>query len=288
MGIFNNKDLPNKIDETPLINQNFYRDSKPMGARAARPNFTRVELAHVDIPQQIVKEIRAEKFRLFYIMFINSLFLVVGLFFSFVYFLAPIVNEAKLKIPLKYIPHPAFTIALSVFGLIFVMISLVDQVNLKIDLRSYKSDLLMKIEKIPYFLIKNYKNLLIRPIYLNWLATFTYIGPAITIGVFYLIRWVTSNYEQLGTELIIMFCLMGVMFFMQVVTLIQTYARKGRITSYYGYEIIAFDEAKALKKNANRRCFVLFLIMLTLLLFVVMIPYFILRRRRRRGIIPQI
>lgn len=287
MGFFANHEV-SKNSEDPLLNQKFYRQETVNPGRAARPNFSKVQLANVEIPYQISKEIRAEKFRLFNIILINILFFTVGLTFTLIHFLAPIENESQLKIPLKFIPHPAFSIILAIVGLIFGLIATIDQINLKVDLRSYKSDLLMKIEKIPYFLIKNYRNLLVRPIYLNWLAAITYSGLGITIGIFYIIRAASKGSVKLETELIIMFCLLGLMFFIQVVTLIQTRASKGRITSYYGYEIVPFDEAKALKKTANRRCLVLFLILLTLTLFVVVIPYLILRRSKGKRIIPKL
>lgn len=287
MGFFASNEV-SKNSEDSLLNQKFYRHEDANQGRIARPNFSKVQLSNVEIPYQISKEIRAEKFRLFNIILINTLFFLVGLTFALIHFLAPVENESQLKIPLKFIPHPAFSIILGIIGLIFGLMAIIDQVNLKIDLRSYKSDLLMKIEKIPYFLIKNYRNLLVRPIYLNWLAAVTYLGLGVTIGIFYIIRAASKGSIKLETELIIMFCLLGIMFFIQVVTLIQTRASKGRITSYYGYEIVSFDEAKALKKTANRRCLVLFLILLSVVLFVVVIPYLILRRSKGKRVVPRL
>lgn len=251
-----------------------------------RPNFTKKELENVEIPDQIAKEIRWEKLRVAGLMLLGMIGLGVSLFFVLVHFLAPVVDSTQIKIPTRFIPHPAFMFILMIVSVIFFTFGLIDYGHLKIDVRIYKSDLLMGVEKVPYFLIRNYKSLVARPIYMNWLAFNIYVFGAIIIGIFYIIKAASKNKIPMNTEIIIMIAILGVTLLIHIISLFFTRARKGNLNAYYGYEIIPFDQVKDIRKRANRLCLTIFFIFLAIILFAVVIPLLIVRRSKGKKVIP--
>lgn len=282
--MFNNSQLSSSLQETyiPQVSNSFHMPIK----RQLRPNFSNTQINNVEIPNQIAKEIRGEKWRIMGLVFLGTLFMFSGLFFTLLHFLAPVVNDAQLKIPLTVIPHPALMIILATVGLVFFLVGWVDFFNLKIGVRNYRSDILMGVESIPYFLIKNYKSLSVRLIYLNWISFNVYIFGGIIIGIFYAIRSGTKGAKPMNTEIIIMFIILVLTLFYQITTLINVRSRKGRICAYYGFEIVPPEQIADVRKRANRLCLIIFLIFLIALFLIIFIPWMIIRKNKNKSLIP--
>ncbi|PPE05225.1 MSC_0882 family membrane protein [Williamsoniiplasma lucivorax] len=289
----NDANIKNPYQQSQFVNQNLNNDqlaqnlgfNQPVHS-PVRPNFTKKELEHVEVPNQIAKEIRLQKLSLAGIMFIGFVLLFVSTFFVLVHYLAPIVDQAQLKIPLSFIPNPVVMIILMIVSLLFFIIGLIDSNHLRIGLKSYKTDLLMGVEKIPFFIIRNYKALIARPIYMNWISFSIYFWGGIVIGIFFIIKTASKNNPSMNTEIIIMIAILGSTLFIHIVSLFFTRARKGNINAYYGYEIVPFDQVKDVRKRTNRICMVIFFILLTLVLFIVIIPWMIVRKNKNKAIIP--
>ncbi|ATZ16408.1 hypothetical protein JN01_0551 [Entomoplasma freundtii] len=254
--------------------------------RKLKPNFSKTDLRAVEVPREISKEIRGEKWRTTGLIALGSIFMATSLFFLLFYYLVPIENDMRWKIPKQFIPHPAPMIVLAVFGLLFFLWGVIDLTHLKIDVKNYKGDILMGYERVPYFILRNYKALLSRPIYLNWIAFNLYFWGGIAIGVFYLIRTLSKNKLPMNTEIIIMLTILVLMLVIQIVSLFKTRARKGRICAYYGYELVPPDVELTIKKRANRRCLIIFFSALSVVLFAVIIPWMIVRKNKGKKIIP--
>jgi hypothetical protein len=262
----------------------FYDHPRPY-QKPLRPNFTKKELANVELPDQIAKEIRWEKLRVVGLMMLGIIGLTLGLFFVLVHYLAPVVDQTQLKIPLEFIPHPAPMFILLAFALLFFAFGFIDYGHLRIDVKAYKGDLLMGIEKIPYFLIRNYKALIARPIYMNWIAFNIYVFGAIVIGIFYIIKAASKGSVPMSTEIIIMICILASTLLIHLLSLFLTRFRKGNINAYYGYEIIPFDQVKDIRKRTNRTCLTIFFIFLALILFVIVIPWLLISKSKNQKVI---
>ncbi|AVP49218.1 MSC_0882 family membrane protein [Williamsoniiplasma luminosum] len=289
----NDANIKNPYQQSQFSNQNLNNQNlaenlgfnQPIHNQT-RPNFTKKQLENAEIPNQIAKEIRLQKLSLTGIIFIGFVLLFISAFFVLVHYLAPIVNDSQLKIPLKFIPHPAVMIILMIFSLLFFLIGLIDFNHLRIGLKSYKTDLLMGVEKIPYFLVRNYKALVARPIYMNWISFSIYLWGGIIIGIFFIIKTATKDNPSMNTEIIIMISILASTLFIHIISLFFTRARKGNISAYYGYEIVPFDQVKDIRKRTNRICMVIFFVFLTLVLFIVIIPWMIVRKNKNKPIIP--
>lgn len=264
--------------QTTQFNQN---QTKKM-----KPNFSKTELKAAEIPKEIAKEIRGEKWRTVGLLTIGTLFLGVALFFLLFFYLVPETDGLKWKIPVQFIPHPAPMIIMAVFGLLFFLWGFIDYRHLAIDVKHYKGDILMGHERVPYFILRNYKALLSRPIYLNWAAFNIYFWGGVTIGIFYLIRTITKNKLMMNTEIIIMLAILVSTLVIQIFSLFKNRARKGRICAYYGYELVAPDVEMNIKKRANRRCLVVFFIALSIILFAIILPWMLIRKNNGKKIIP--
>ncbi|WP_051418422.1 MSC_0882 family membrane protein [Mesoplasma seiffertii] len=256
--------------------------------RELTPNFTKKELDAVEIPNEIAKEIRLEKYRIFGI---NIMGLVCSLVAAFFITLSMTQKDGTnfLNIADEYIPSPVGMFFLLGFGVFCLMIAFVDYRHIILDVKRYKTDILMGKEKIPHFLIRNYKSLVTRPYYVNWIAFSVYFFGGIIIGIMYAIKAATKNNQkplEMNTEIIIMICLLVITLIIQALSLVFTRLRKGNIDVYYGYDIVPFEETKELRKRANRTCLIIFFGFLAVILCFVIIPMMIIRKRSGKKIVP--
>lgn len=262
-----------------------YQHDQMQTHKPIKPNFSNKELDAVEIPNQIAKEIRSEKYRVVGLMFLGIIALGIASFFLILHFaINPAEDGTKLKIPAEWQPNPILMFILMFIGFIFLIVGLIDYSHIRIAVKKYRGDVLMGVEEIPYFLIRNYKALISRPIYLNWLAFNIYVWGGVVIGIFYIIK-ATSNLGM-KTEILITITILCVTLFIHITSLIITRARKGNITAYYGYEIVPFEQIKDLSKKTNRTCMIIFFLFISIILLVIVIPYIIIRKNKGKPIIP--
>ncbi|WP_051636037.1 MSC_0882 family membrane protein [Mesoplasma photuris] len=283
----NNYELNPTHDQTEL---NSAQVGFAKNQRLAKPNFDKKELDSVKIPREIAKEIKLEKFRIFGISLVAFICLSVSLFFVILSYTA---KDGKnfLNIDPKYVPSPIGMFFLMGFGIVILALAMIDFSHIVKDVKKYKSDLIMGVETIPYFIRRNYKSLITRPIYTNWTAFFIYIFGGASIGITYAINTLNINdtnvlFGKLNTEIIIMIAIEIITLIMHVGSLILVRYRKGNINTYYGYEPIEIEEAKDLRKRASRTCIILFFGFLAIVLFFIIIPYMIVRKKKGKSIIP--
>ncbi|KNG79276.1 MSC_0882 family membrane protein [Mycoplasma sp. HU2014] len=251
------------------------------------PKFSRKELDNVEMPDQIAKEIRMEKYRILGIQLIGILLVLISAFFLIVYFTA---NEKTdiLGIDKAYIPNPILMGIVGFIGLIILIIGLVDYRQILLGVRTYKTNLLIGKDTIPFFLIKHYRYLIKGPIYINWLCSTIYLYGSLTLGIMIGINEIfkRQNKEQIISEIIIVGVILIATILFHVFSLISIKWRKGNISSYYGYEILSSEEIKESKKQANKQCLIVFFIILAIVLFIVFIPYMLIRKKKRLSLIP--
>ncbi|AJM71822.1 MSC_0882 family membrane protein [Mycoplasma yeatsii] len=251
------------------------------------PKFSKKELDNVEMPDQIAKEIRMEKYRILGIQLIGILLLLISAFFLIVHFTA---NEKTdiLGIDKAYIPNPILMGVVGFIGLIILIIGLVDYRQILLGVRTYKTNLLIGRDTIPFFLIKHYRYLIKGPIYINWLCATIYLYGSLTLGIMIGINEIfkRQNKEQIITEIIIVGVILIATVLFHVFSLISIRWRKGNISSYYGYEILSSEEIKESKKQANKQCLIVFFVILAIVLFLVFIPYMLLRKKKGLSLIP--
>ncbi|UWD35377.1 hypothetical protein NX779_01930 [Mycoplasma cottewii] len=251
------------------------------------PKFSKKELDNVEMPDQIAKEIRMEKYRILGIQLIGILLLLISAFFLIVYFTA---NEKTdiLGIDKSYIPNPILMGIVGFIGLIILIIGLVDYRQILLGVRTYKTNLLIGKDTIPFFLIKHYKYLIKGPIYINWLCSTIYLYGSLTLGIMIGVNEIfkRQNKEQIITEIIIVGVILIATILFHAFSLISIKWRKGNISSYYGYEILSSEEIKESRKQANKQCLIVFFVILAIVLFIVFIPYMLLRKKKGLSLIP--
>lgn len=254
-----------------------------------KPNFTKQELNNVELPSWIAKEIRAEKYRIFFLTLFSGILFAISLFFILAYFIPnSIVNldgeQTKWNIPVDWIPHPAFMIITALFFLFILVLISINYFHLITAVKSYKGDLLMHQQTLPQFIKKEYRALITRIVYLNWLGGTIYLVSGIIIGVFFILK--TTMHKPYHTELIIMYVILGTTAFIHLYSLISIKYRKGNLSANYNGDIVPTEEAHQLAKSANKKCLIVFLVFLVIVFIFIFIPYAIIRKRENRSINP--
>lgn len=270
--------------QSPAIDTQINQNQLPL-----KPNFTKQELNSVVLPSWIAKEIRAEKYRIFFLTLFSGIFFAISLFFILAYFIPnPIVNldgeQTKWNIPVDWIPHPAFMIITALFFLFILVLISINYFHLITAVKSYKGDLLMHQQTLPQFIKKEYRALITRTVYLNWLAGTIYLVSGIIIGVFFILK--ATTHKPYHTELIIMYVILGTTAFIHLYSLISVKYRKGNLNANYNGDIVPTDEAHQLAKSANKKCLIVFLVFVVVVFIFIFIPYAIIRKRENRSINP--
>ncbi|WP_338970616.1 MSC_0882 family membrane protein [Spiroplasma endosymbiont of Labia minor] len=257
------------------------------------------------IPTQIAKEIRAEKWRIILFFFLGIFGIVCGSIFATAYFVATkslnlSVNDENALIwgmKLSSIPQPFFTITSGIVALILFIVSIMDYTFIKASVIKYEAQLFAGREQIPYFITKNYRNMISRTIILNWIAFPTYIFGAITLGilyglqsihesdhnVFYFGFWKIGEIPDMTSNITITTIVLFVVLGIQIFNIITTRSRKNNIISYYGYEILPDSEIRSIKKRTNRICMVIFLTIVAILLIAIIITVLLFRRKNKNA-----
>ncbi|ASZ09128.1 hypothetical protein CK556_02000 [Mesoplasma chauliocola] len=244
------------------------------------PEFSKQELNAVVVNKRIAKEIKMEKYKIAFLMFVSILCISVSTFFIVLNYVKLEDGSNFLKIDDSLVPSAAIMITILIFSSICFIKAAIDLNHILIDVKRYKSDILMGRERIPFFIIKSYKKIIKKHIYLNWACFGIYLYGGLTTLILFLVN--KSNKVHLDSEIMIFIIVLSITAVMQIFTLIFNYSRKGNIDSFYGYEIVTLDQQIALKKAANKFCMVIFFTILAIVLFVVFIPYFIVRKKSNK------
>ncbi|AEM68737.1 MSC_0882 family membrane protein [Mycoplasma putrefaciens] len=270
-----------EVQQTQLKKNDKTPRSERYKKRRSMSNFSKKALDEVEMPSQIAKEIRMEKYKILAIQLIGVFLIVAGTFFLVLHFV-DFEKTNLFKIPKKYIPNPIVMGFVAAIGLIICIIQLIEYKQLIIGVRTYKINLLLGKDTIPFFLIKQFRLLIKRPIYINWFCGTVYLYGSIAIGIMFGVNEILKlkNKEQIITEIIVLGVILAIVLLFHIVSLISIKWRKGNIISYYGYEIIDAEEIKQLKQEAKRLSMIIFFIILAIVLFAVIIPYLIIRKRR--------
>lgn len=279
--IINEMHQPNANEQNQIKNPNYVNSSdSALGERKFTglvPEFSKKELEAVNISKRIAKEIKMEKYKIAFLMFASIICTTISTFFIALNYIKLEDGQNFLKIDANLIPSPEIMITVLVLSLMVIIKALIDLNHILIDVKRYKSDLLMGRERIPFFIIKSYKKIVKRHIYLNWICFGIYLYGGLTTLILFLVN--KSDKVQLDSEIIIFIIILSLTAVIQIFSLVFNYSRKGNIDSFYGYEIIAIDQQLALKKSANKFCMLIFFTILAIVLFVVFIPYFVIRKK---------
>lgn len=235
------------------------------------------------IPKAISFEIRIEKLKQL-LMSLLSL-IVIGICSTFIGFYFS-------SLQLNYIPHPVLTIPLVIFSLMILAVNLVDFVNLKKEVNLYIEKTLKGSLMPPNFIIRNYRKIHGRLIIFNWLFTFCYILIGLITLLMYLISgqkltflvqaW-TVQVPNLKTEAVTLSIVLGVLFFIHMMSIVFFRKRKGNIISYYGYEVVSPSDLEIYKKKINRICMIITISFLAIIFFAIAIPILVVRRRKKKA-----
>lgn len=262
----------NLLQQEPTINEN---KMDTMALISFKNNFK--------IPKAISFEIRIEKLKQL-LMSLLSLIVIatcstfIGFYFS--------------KLNLNYIPHPVLTIPLVIFSLMILAVNLVDFMTLKKEVNLYIEKTLKGSLMPPSFIIRNYRKIHGRLIIFNWLFSFCYILIGLITLIMYLISgqkltflvqaW-TVTVPDLKTEAITLSILLGVLFFIHMMSIVFFKKRKGNVISYYGYEVVSPTDLEVYKKKINRICMIITISFFAIIFFAIAIPILVVRRRKKKA-----
>ncbi|ATZ20889.1 MSC_0882 family membrane protein [Mesoplasma coleopterae] len=279
--IMNGINQQNPNEQNQIKNPNYVNSKESiLGDKkfiAIAPEFTKKELEAVNVNKRIAKEIKMEKYKIAFLMFTSIICALVSAFFIALNYIKIQDGQNFLKIKPELIPSAAIMISILILSLIVMVIALIDLRHILIDVKGYKTDLLMGRERIPFFIIKSYKKIVKRHIYLNWTCFGIYLYGGLTTLILFLVN--KSDKVSLDSEIMIFIIVLSLTAVIQIFSLMFNYSRKGNIDSFYGYEIIPLDQQIALKKAANKFCMLVFFTILAIVLFVIFIPYFIMRKK---------
>lgn len=241
------------------------------------------------LPLIIIKEIKSEKIKLFILGFLSLLGLLITSFCIILYF---ILLKYKFiiffNITITNIAYPLFWIILFIifFGILFSII--LDFLRIKNSIYNYLVNTKINNNFIPYFLIFNYKKMIIKTIIFNWLGFSTYFFGIIVLSILYFFQihtgekfmfgfWSLGEIKDLSKIIIIIIIFIIFMLFLHIINAILIKKRKWNIINYYGREIISSKELMILKKKINRICLCIFVILIIILTLIISIPLLIIK-----------
>lgn len=234
------------------------------------------------IPKAISFEIRIEKLKQLFLIFLSSIFMTITSTFIAFYFK---------QVYLQYTPHPAIMIPLLIISTTIALVNLVDFFALKKSVNLYIDKTLQGSLIPPNFIISNYRKIHGRIIILNWLFTFCYITLGISTGIMFLISgqkltflvqsW-TVTVPDLYKDATTIAIVLGIILILHMLAIVLFKKRKSNILSHYGYEIINPNDLEAYKKKINRICLIITLSFLAIIFFAIAIPIWIVRKRKQK------
>ncbi|WP_338972893.1 MSC_0882 family membrane protein [Spiroplasma endosymbiont of Panorpa germanica] len=253
------------------------------------------------IPKQILKEIFLEKTRVALLIIFGLVGLITTSIFTAAYFEAKRMglslsdpNQKIWGIPTVNIPYPFWMISIMIISLSLFLIGLADLLFLNANVKKYEKDLRLGYENVPYFITKNYRAIVARAVYLNWIAFTSYVLMSIVLGILYgmqtafesgktdiyLFFWKVGNFKNFTSEITVTITCLLTVLGIHIANIVFTKIRKNNLISYYGYEILPPDEIRAIKRGANKRCMIIFFVTLFTILFVIVIPIIIIKKKK--------
>ncbi|WP_208894827.1 MSC_0882 family membrane protein [Ureaplasma diversum] len=157
--------------------------------------------------------------------------------------------------------------------------------------------------KATNFIVNIYRKLIVAHININWVAAYVYLTSAFCIAGVFVVAYFMNLYlnaaenSHFGSLVVLnikdpnymnknpMYAVIGLgtiiatTFLIHLWVIFQAHNRLNRIHSFYQNEIISGDEIIALKKQANRRGFVIFLVLSIILGLIFYLMYLILKRK---------
>lgn len=157
--------------------------------------------------------------------------------------------------------------------------------------------------KATNFIVNIYRKLIVAHININWVAAYIYLTSAFCIAGVFVVAYFMNLYlnaaenSHFGSLVVISIkdpnyinknpmyaviglgAIIGVTFLVHLWIIFQAHNRLNRIHSFYQNEIISGDEIIALKKQANRRGLVIFLVLSIILGLIFFLMYIILKRK---------
>ncbi|QHX36537.1 MSC_0882 family membrane protein [Spiroplasma sp. BIUS-1] len=276
-----------EIDYAPVSSNNY----NPYEQRSYNE---RMRVANI-IPREIGKEIRSEKLRIFLVFLIGAVGIITASLMLAIYYKA---GSAGTYIGIKreQVMYPFFSILMLIVAIGFFGTSLTDFGFLYSNVKKYERELMVGKEAVPYFITRNYRSLISRSVYVNWVSFCIYIFGAITLGIMYGLQsqisegeqetpiyflfWQIGKLKRLDSEIQTNIIVLFVTLIAHVLNIVTTRTRKNNIIGYYGYEIIPQQEIKEIRRKANKVCMIIFFTAMAILLFVIVIPWLIIRKKR--------
>lgn len=244
------------------------------------------------LPKELASEVRNEKYRLILTMILSFIIILSTLIPLILW----IIKNSKDNLVIDdfgLLPHPVILSPFLIIAVGFFFTAIFDFIKIKREVDTYLRRFHFGSTIIPNFIINSYKKMHMRTIIINWIAFPSYFFGAIIIGILYSLSkldnpkifgfiLLTVKIKDLSTEIIIFTIVLFSIFFLQILNIIFIRKRKANIIGFYGYEIVNPSELEVLKKKINRRCFIIFLILIVTLTFIISVPILLLRRLRKK------
>jgi hypothetical protein len=259
------------------------------------------------LPTQIAKEVRSEKMRVAILMLLGIVGVVLtSILIAGYYTLVGIHDETARNaasfagFKLNAIPYPLVSIFFLIVALFCFFLGVTDYSLLYANVKKYERDLMAGKETIPYFITRNYKNIISRGVYITWVCFATYIIGAISLGIlyglqglyeggndkFYFLFWKMGQLKSFKSEITINIVVLILTLGTHITNIVWSRSRKNNVIGYYGSSILPSEEERAIKKRANKICLIILCVVLAIVLFAIVIPWIILRRRRGQSVMP--
>ncbi|QEH61681.1 hypothetical protein SCHIN_v1c04840 [Spiroplasma chinense] len=253
------------------------------------------------IPGQISKEIKSEKLRNAFLIMLGVVGIIIMSVMLAVYYNTTEASPKYMGIKKSEVMYPFFSIFFLLISVAFFGIGCADYGLLISSVRKYENELYMGKETIPFFITRNYCSFISRSVYINWIAFSTYIVGAISLGILYglealheankdkpigFLFWSWPPLKSFKSDIIVNIIVLFSMLGAHIINIITTRSRKNNIIGYYGFEIIPQQQINDIRKKANRRCLIIFLVTLGIILFAIVIPWMIVRKKKGQSLKP--
>ncbi len=280
-----------EVDYAPVSSNNYNPyEHNSYGERMKKANI---------IPKEIAREIRSEKLRIFLIFLIGVVGIITTSIMLAIYYKAGD-DGTYMGVERGKVMYPFFSITLLIVSAGFFITSLTDFAFIYSNVKKYEKDLLFGKELVPYFITRNYRTLISRGVYLNWVSFCIYIFGAISLAIMYGLQskylngnpdiyflfWKVGRLKSLDSEIKTNIVILFITLIVHVLNIVTTRTRKNNLIGYYGYEIIPQQEIKEIRKKANKVCMIIFFTSMAILLFLIVIPWLIIRKKRGLSLKP--
>ncbi|AOG60257.1 hypothetical protein SHELI_v1c03020 [Spiroplasma helicoides] len=267
---------------------------------AREPYSKRLQRADL-IPVEIAREIRSEKLRNAIMFLFGLVGIITTSLMLVIYYKTSSEDQAFMGVKRNQVLYPFFSIFFLLISSFFWFISITDYSLLVSNVKKYIISLVNGQEQVPYFITRNYRSLLARSIYINWIAFSTYIVGSISLGILYGFQSIYNNHKdekimfffwEIGkmksfqTDITINIIVLFVTLGGHILNIVSSRNRKNNIIGYYGFEILPQTEIIAIKKKANKRCLIIFIVVVCLILFLIIIPWLIIRKKKGKSLNP--